>query len=161
MSSETILPVHSPSFNPTYPPMAAANHTEKPAQDASATAHGAARLTVHIPSAFRPNAARAKLGDAKRVSRLASIEFRIYYVVVALAIPAMVWIPMALSDRERPAHVVHRDAEIDTAILITASHRNYPFFAGRLSPGWINGRAVVSPACVGGWGVAPLTCAGQ
>ena len=113
MTSETILPVHSPSLNPTYPPMAAANHAEKPAQDASATAHGVARLTVHIPSAFRPNAARAKLGDAKRVSRLASIEFRIYYVVVALAIPAMVWIPMALSDRERPACVVHRGAEID------------------------------------------------
>ncbi len=93
--------------------MTAANHTEKPAQDASATAHGVARLTVHIPSAFRPNAARAKLGDARSVSRLASIEFRVYYVVAALAIPAMVWIPMSLSDRERPACVVHRGAEID------------------------------------------------
>lgn len=77
------------------------DHAEKTAQAASA--HGIARLTVPIPSAFRPNAAKAKLGDSKSVSRLGTIEFRIYYVVVAVAIPVMVWIPMTLSDRERPA----------------------------------------------------------
>ncbi|KJA25037.1 hypothetical protein HYPSUDRAFT_135165 [Hypholoma sublateritium FD-334 SS-4] len=97
----------------------AANHAGKTVHEASA--HGVARLTVHIPSAFRPNAAKAKLGDAESVSRLGTIEFRIYYVVVAVAIPVMVWIPMTLSD---------------------PSNRNYPYFSGRLSPGWINGRAV-------------------
>ncbi|KAF9475454.1 MBOAT-domain-containing protein [Pholiota conissans] len=82
-------------------------------------AQGIARLTVHIPSAFRANAAgRTGLGTTPRWSTL---EFKVYYVVALVALPLMAWIPISLS---------------------SSAHPNYSFYSSRLSPGWINGRLV-------------------
>ncbi|KAF8963140.1 MBOAT, membrane-bound O-acyltransferase family-domain-containing protein [Flammula alnicola] len=82
------------------------------------SAHGIARLTVHIPSAFRENVAK----DISPISpRWNTPEFRFYYVVAIFAIPAMVWIPISLSQ---------------------STHRNYPFYSSRLSQGWLHGRLV-------------------
>ncbi|KIM44491.1 hypothetical protein M413DRAFT_17568 [Hebeloma cylindrosporum] len=92
---------------------------EKPS--APPRARGIASLTVHIPSAFRENVTRPASNPAKHTSRWDTLEFRFYYLAAFFAIPAMVWIPISLSQ---------------------ASHRNYPFYASRLSQGWINGRLV-------------------
>ncbi|KAF8193374.1 glycerol transporter [Pholiota molesta] len=126
MPHENILPIHALEYpradTPTYPPspaMPPATHPEKP-QDAP-RARGIARLTVHIPSAFRANTAKAVSGDSKTPPRWNTLEFRLYYVVAAVVIPLMAWIPISLSN---------------------STHPNYLFYAPRLSPGWINGRMV-------------------
>lgn len=95
-----VLPIHSPTLNletniyppkvPTMPPQT---------QSAACKARGIARLTVHIPSAFRTDANKAQ---RKSPSRWNTLEFRVYYVIAAVAIPFMVWIPILLGQRERP-----------------------------------------------------------
>ena len=57
------------------------------------SAKGIARLTVHIPSAFRQNVSKPP------PSRWNTVEFRFYYVVALFIIPAMFWIPISLSLR--------------------------------------------------------------
>ncbi|KAK1230552.1 glycerol transporter [Marasmius sp. AFHP31] len=76
-------------------------------------------LTVDIPSSSRttsiPNEA------ARSPSRWRSLEFKVYYVVAALVVPIMVWIPVSIS---------------------SPLHPNYPVYSGRLSAGWIFNRHV-------------------
>ncbi|KAF8903744.1 MBOAT, membrane-bound O-acyltransferase family-domain-containing protein [Gymnopilus junonius] len=84
-------------------------------------AKGIARLTVHIPSAFKRNAARSSFNETRVPPRWNTLEFRFYYLVALFAIPVMIWLPVSLSQAE---------------------HRNYPFYASRLSSGWIFGRFI-------------------
>jgi hypothetical protein len=98
MTDTSVLPLHSPSVPPihtqNYPPMASEKASEPP------TARGIASLTVHIPSAFRENAAKptSKLGN--HPSRWSTPEFFFYYLAAFFAIPAMFWIPISLSQGE-------------------------------------------------------------
>ncbi len=62
-------------------------------------ARGIACLTVHIPSAFLRDANKV---EGKSPPRWNTSEFRIYYVIAVVAIGFMVWIPVFLSQRERP-----------------------------------------------------------
>ena len=59
-------------------------------------ARGVARLTVHIPSAFRKDAVDEKSSPP----RWSTLEFRLYFLVAAVVIPLMAWIPVSLSQRE-------------------------------------------------------------
>ncbi|KAF8628982.1 hypothetical protein AX15_003606 [Amanita polypyramis BW_CC] len=74
------------------------------------------KLTVDIPSSVRPS-------SVSRVSppRWSTFEFRFYFVMFALVVPLLFWIPISLS---------------------MSSHPNYGFFHRRLSPGWIFGRQI-------------------
>ena len=51
------------------------------------------KLTVDIPSSHQPR-------TADTVPRWKTPEFFFYYVVFAVVVPVMVWIPVALSSRE-------------------------------------------------------------
>ncbi|KAL0072586.1 glycerol transporter [Marasmius tenuissimus] len=76
-------------------------------------------LTVDIPSSSRttsiPNEA------ARSPSRWRSLEFKVYYVVAALVVPIMVWIPVSIS---------------------SPLHPNYPAYSAKLSAGWLFNRKV-------------------
>ncbi|KAF8151046.1 MBOAT, membrane-bound O-acyltransferase family-domain-containing protein [Crassisporium funariophilum] len=116
MSNETMLPVHSPINNISgYPPIPRIQPS-KPVEPPSA--EGIARLTVHIPSAFREDVA-SSVGLSR--PRWGTNEFKFYYLVTFFAIPAMIWIPISLS----------RD-----------THPNYDQYAQKLSEGWIYDRLV-------------------
>ena len=91
---DSILPVHSPTYPPATTSMPQKN-SETP------SAKGIARLTVHIPSAFRQNAGKeARYSVGVSSPRWSTVEFRFYYVVALCVIPMMFWIPMSLSLRE-------------------------------------------------------------
>ncbi|KAG6840338.1 hypothetical protein C0991_007339 [Blastosporella zonata] len=75
-------------------------------------------LTVDIPESHRvPKDAP----EMKPKARWKSLEFKIYYAVACVMIPAMAWVPISLS---------------------LESHPNYKLFERRLSPGWIPYRKV-------------------
>ncbi|ESK97357.1 glycerol transporter [Moniliophthora roreri MCA 2997] len=76
-------------------------------------------LTVTIPSSSRTTSLPNE--EAKNPSRWRTAEFQFYYIVAAIVIPIMIWIPVTLS---------------------SPSHPNYPFYKGRLSQGWILGRPI-------------------
>ncbi|KAE9408868.1 MBOAT-domain-containing protein [Gymnopus androsaceus JB14] len=72
-------------------------------------------LTVHLPSTTRTTSVPKQTNP----SRWSSLEFKFYYVILASALPLMVWIPTTVSNR---------------------SHRNYAIYEPKLWPGWIFGR---------------------
>ncbi|KAJ7594897.1 MBOAT, membrane-bound O-acyltransferase family-domain-containing protein [Mycena floridula] len=74
-------------------------------------------LTVDIPETSNNNPPLEK----KRPSRWKSLEFKLYWTVVIVMLPVMVWIPITLSN---------------------PSHPNFHLFSSKLSPGWILGRKV-------------------
>ncbi|KAI0636277.1 MBOAT-domain-containing protein [Trametes polyzona] len=78
---------------------------------------GLARLTVTIPSSYNPQVKAAQ----HPLPRWRTPEFMVYYVVFAVVVPVMVWIPYQLS---------------------SPSHLNFPYYERRLSPGWMFGRKV-------------------
>jgi len=51
------------------------------------------KLTVDVPSSHQPQA-------ADTTPRWKTPEFLFYYLVFAVVVPVMVWIPIALSSRE-------------------------------------------------------------
>ena len=51
------------------------------------------KLTVDIPSSYQPQ-------TTDTIPRWKTPEFFFYYVVFAVAVPVMVWIPVTLSSRE-------------------------------------------------------------
>jgi hypothetical protein len=106
MTDASVLPLHSPSKLPiqtqNYPPMASEKASEPP------TARGIASLTVHIPSAFRKNV--TKLDN--HPSRWSTPEFFFYYLAAFFAIPAMVWIPISLSQGEIPLFLTFFETEL-------------------------------------------------
>ncbi|KAI0788249.1 MBOAT-domain-containing protein [Fomes fomentarius] len=75
---------------------------------------GITRLTVDISSSH-------KRAESHPPAKWRTTEFMCYYVVFALALPLMAWIPYTLS---------------------TPSHPNYPYYESALSPGWLFGRRV-------------------
>ena len=92
-----LLPVYSPTCmleNTTVTSMLP-NQPQKPSEAPSAK--GIARLTVHIPSAFRQ---KMPYNVGISHSRWSTVEFKFYYVVALFVIPVMVWIPMSLSLRK-------------------------------------------------------------
>jgi hypothetical protein len=121
MNTATILPLTSPGESNTSMP------------DTVPHAKGIARLTVHISTAFNK---KAKPGEQPRWG---STEFRVYYATALFAIPAMVWVPYTLSRGD----LVYPRSRFKV-LKCAESHPNFPFYASRLSPGWINGRMVVS-----------------
>ncbi|KAF7301983.1 hypothetical protein MIND_00764400 [Mycena indigotica] len=72
-------------------------------------------LTVHIPSS------RKVSEGPDQPARWRTLEFRIYALIVLMAVAVMAWLPMTLS---------------------IATHPNYPRFRHKLSPGWMLGRPV-------------------
>ncbi|KAF7332366.1 hypothetical protein MKEN_00118400 [Mycena kentingensis (nom. inval.)] len=72
-------------------------------------------LTVHIPAP--PSRTQA----TQTPVRWRTLEFRIYALLVVAAVMTMAWIPINLS---------------------LPTHRNYPQFQRKLSPGWMLGRPV-------------------
>jgi len=107
MKEDPILPIHSPALSadnkPEYPPtvgpMSPASLPQ--VQDKQPRARGIARLTVHIPSAFKKDVGKASPNEPKPpILRWNTLEFRIYYIIVAIAISLMVWVPVSLSQRE-------------------------------------------------------------
>ncbi|KAH7906814.1 MBOAT, membrane-bound O-acyltransferase family-domain-containing protein [Hygrophoropsis aurantiaca] len=84
--------------------------------DPAPQAKGLAALTIDIPSSN-------KFPRPERCSppRWKTPEFIFYYVVAAVILPIMVWVPIRLSS---PSHV------------------NYPFYDHKLSSGWLFGREV-------------------
>ncbi|KAF8838855.1 MBOAT-domain-containing protein [Paxillus ammoniavirescens] len=79
---------------------------------------GITSLTVDVPNSNKTR--RIDVGP-RSPTRWRTSEFLFYYLVVAVVVPFMVWVPITLSS---PTHV------------------NYPFFRNRLSPGWLFGREV-------------------
>nr|GAT44387.1 predicted protein [Mycena chlorophos] len=75
-------------------------------------------LTVHIPSSSR---AKTVAQEPEQPARWRTPEFRIYSLIVIVAVATMAWIPMQLS---------------------IPTHPNYPRFQHKLSPGWMLGRPV-------------------
>lgn len=99
---------------------------------------GLTALTVEIP-------------DARKIQRLdtprppplwRTPEFFFYYLVAAVVIPVMVWVPISLSSRA--LLLCHRAIFILIYILYVATHANYAFFHYKLTSGWLFGRQVVS-----------------
>ncbi|KAH7884850.1 MBOAT, membrane-bound O-acyltransferase family-domain-containing protein [Phlebopus sp. FC_14] len=78
---------------------------------------GITSLTVDIPDSNKYQ----QLDGVRPLPRWRTPEFLFYYVVAAVVIPYMAWVPISLSS---PAHV------------------NYPYYRKRLSQGWILGREV-------------------
>ncbi|KAJ7068615.1 glycerol transporter [Mycena amicta] len=76
-------------------------------------------LTVYIP----PSSSRSRTvpQGPEHPARWRTLEFRIYALIVAVAVATMAWIPVTLS---------------------TPAHPNYPRFRHKLSPGWLLGRSV-------------------
>ena len=98
--SISLLPVYSPTYQPentsattSMPP----NQRQKSSESDAPSAKGIARLTVHIPSAFRQ---KMPYNVGVSPSRWSTAEFKFYYVVALFVIPLMVWIPMSLSLRK-------------------------------------------------------------
>uniref|UniRef100_A0A8H7XN33 Uncharacterized protein n=1 Tax=Psilocybe cubensis TaxID=181762 RepID=A0A8H7XN33_PSICU len=79
-------------------------------------AKGVARLTVNIPSTYR-----GKNAGGETEPLWLTKEFKFYYLVALFAIPAMIWVPVSVSQ---------------------PSHPNYPHYAPKLSAGWLYGRLV-------------------
>jgi hypothetical protein len=101
MKEDPILPTYTPTFNDTttYPPTMPPT---TPATEAPRTARGIARMTVHIPSAFRK--AVGKTGSAERKPsppRWNTLEFRFYYLFAMVALPVIAWVPISVSQREQ------------------------------------------------------------
>ncbi|KAH9948606.1 MBOAT-domain-containing protein [Amylocystis lapponica] len=86
-------------------------------QDATRKRKDITRLTVNIPSSYRPQVEAAPHPP----SRWRTPEFIAYYVIFCAVVPVMVWIPVTLS---------------------STSHPNYPLYNRRLSSGWLFGRKV-------------------
>ncbi|KAF9525815.1 MBOAT, membrane-bound O-acyltransferase family-domain-containing protein [Crepidotus variabilis] len=91
--------------------------TRSSEQSSGRKAEGVARLTVHIPSAFKENDNKKEIPKA----RWNTLEFRFYYLVALISVPLMVWVPVSLSQ---------------------PSHRHFHQFAPRLSQGWLHNRMV-------------------
>ncbi|KAI0312315.1 MBOAT-domain-containing protein [Amylostereum chailletii] len=75
---------------------------------------GIIRLTVDVPSTHRGT-------ENATGSRWRTPEFMFYYVVFAVVVPWMVWVPVSLS---------------------STSHPNHQSYRHRLAPGWLFGRQV-------------------
>ena len=110
---------------------------EKPPD--SSSVKGIARLTVHIPSAFRQKIP----SNAVSPSRWSTAEFKFYYVAALFVIPAMIWIPMSLSLRKF-LFLCYTRVGRNTQSMTAASHPNYSRYSQKLSKGWIYNRLVVS-----------------
>ncbi|EIN03983.1 MBOAT-domain-containing protein [Punctularia strigosozonata HHB-11173 SS5] len=98
---------HNSSFNTEFDPRTGGYDPRR----------GILHLTVGIPSSYR----KVPAEDTRPPSRWTTPEFVLYYVMAAVVIPVMVWIPTTLS---------------------SPSHPNYPLFQRRLSAGWLFGRRV-------------------
>lgn len=98
-------------------------------------------LTVDIPSSRR-RSQHGRVEPEKPHPRWRSLEFRFYYLVFAVVVPIMIWIPVQLSSREYffPGYM-------HTLMGAEALHQNYPYYRNRLSPGWLFGRELVSTHC--------------
>ncbi|KAI0833813.1 MBOAT-domain-containing protein [Trametes gibbosa] len=81
------------------------------------TPKGLVRLTVTIPSSYNAQVKSAQHPPP----RWRTPEFFVYYLVFALVVPMMVWIPYRLS---------------------SPTHPNFPLYERRLSQGWMFGRRV-------------------
>ncbi|KAF9450468.1 glycerol transporter [Macrolepiota fuliginosa MF-IS2] len=80
-------------------------------------------LTVNIPSSNRQALTTSTSTSSKQLAqpRWNTLEFKVYYAVVLLVLPIMIWIPVSLSSK---------------------SHSNFPFYRSRLEEGWIPGRLI-------------------
>jgi len=140
MKEDTILPIHSPTLSNTtaYPPMPTIPTKGAPPPKA----RGIARLTVHIPSAFRKDVGKTGPGEVKSSPpRWNTLEFRIYYLCAVVALYFAVWIPVSLSQRGHPS--LSCMVSLISLRNIPASHRNFHLYSPRLKPGWLHGRYVV------------------
>ena len=96
MTDDAILPTHrgkeeSESMT-QYPPKAQRTTSVKQLR-----ARGITRLTVNIPSSFREDVSNGAEAQRKPPSLWGTPEFKAYYVVVAVAVFTMIWIPVSLS----------------------------------------------------------------
>ncbi|KAJ3854031.1 MBOAT, membrane-bound O-acyltransferase family-domain-containing protein [Lentinula lateritia] len=111
MGEEIPLPITSPTAQAHHP------HPSFFFADRQSTSMTITDLTVKIPSSSRgtsiPNESNRK------PSRWGTVEFKFYYVILCLALPLMIWIPITLSD---------------------PSHPNYPQYQYKLWQGWLFGR---------------------
>ncbi|KZV73129.1 MBOAT-domain-containing protein [Peniophora sp. CONT] len=82
----------------------------RPSQSTTPSRKGILRATVDVP------AARADSSTRHSPSRWRTPEFYVYYIVFALAVPWMIWVPIRLTSTE---------------------HANYHWFAPRLARGWL------------------------
>ncbi|PCH42536.1 MBOAT-domain-containing protein [Wolfiporia cocos MD-104 SS10] len=78
---------------------------------------GITKLTIDIPSSYRPHVE----AEAHPLPHWKSLEFIIYGIIFCIVVPVMVWIPVQLS---------------------SSSHPNYMMYHRRLTPGWLFGRQV-------------------
>ncbi|KAF9061444.1 MBOAT, membrane-bound O-acyltransferase family-domain-containing protein [Rhodocollybia butyracea] len=76
-------------------------------------------LTVEIPSSSRSTSLPSERN--RKPSRWGTLEFKFYFLVLLLALPLMIWIPMNLSN---------------------SSHPNYAIYHSRLWRGWLFGRDI-------------------
>lgn len=99
---------------------------------------GITALTVDIP-----NANKIRQSDTPRPPPLwRTPEFLFYYLVAAVVIPFMVWVPINLSSRASRAHNIMQC--YSDLLTLAATHANYALFRYKLSSGWLFGRQVVS-----------------
>lgn len=99
---------------------------------------GLTAVTVEIP-----DASKIQRIDTPRPPPLwRTPEFFFYYLVAAVVIPVMVWVPINLSSRALLSS--YRTIFILIYKLHAATHANYAFFHYKLSSGWLFGRQVVS-----------------
>ncbi|KAF8827870.1 hypothetical protein HHX47_DHR4000672 [Lentinula edodes] len=97
-------------------------------------------LTVKIPSSSRSTSIPSE--SNRKPSRWGTVEFKFYYVILCLALPFMIWIPITLSDRMcyLASSKLHC-TEIPALVCpLLASHPNYPQYQYKLWQGWLFGR---------------------
>ncbi|KAJ1026894.1 hypothetical protein NDA16_002188 [Ustilago loliicola] len=124
----------------TYPPSASVNGTRTVnTHPSNATVkrllgpRGIASLTIDTgplsgqaavqkgstPTTSHPPTVTTKANPSAKRGRWHTLEFKFYYLVFAIAVPLMVWVPVRLS---------------------TPSNPNFYSYSGHLKPGWIVGR---------------------
>lgn len=139
MSAEIPLPITSPTaqaHHHSHPPFSFA--------DRQNTRMTITDLTVKIPSSSRSTSIPSE--SSRKPSRWGTVEFKFYYVILCLALPLMIWIPITLSDRMcYLASSKLRCTEITALVCpLLASHPNYPQYQYKLWQGWLFGRNLVS-----------------
>lgn len=99
---------------------------------------GVTALTTDIP-----DASKIQRSDTPRPPPLwRTPEFFFYYLVAAVVIPFMVWVPINMSSRASQTY--YHALFVLICKSLVATHANYAFFHYKLSSGWLFGRQVVS-----------------
>lgn len=101
-------------------------------------------LTVDIPSTSQ---APSSLTERKNAARWKTLEFKFYWIALALALPLMIWVPMSLSTR---MHMVFRGI-ISCTLMLLQPHTPITIFLGQgfLRAGYsvVRWCVLLSPSC--------------